>query len=243
MRESFAIDRNRLYGFDYENSDAAAWATAWAQNQPEVVAEEELAEETVIEETVIENELIDESTEDEIITEDEIPPIGGASADISAKEAFFEFARGIQIRPPQSVPTLVRPPQVQPHPMPTVPPRPPQVQPHPMPTVPPRPVPQPPRPIPRPPHNFNPHSGSAPRFAPPVYIPQRAPGLRAVDPGAITRCLYSNTYVWLNNRQHFWFFPTFVGRKSIAGYRWMHNSWVFMGFGLNMIDSFFCGGR
>ena len=87
------------------------------------------------------------------------------------------------------------------------------------------------------------HSGSAPRFAPPNYIPQTAPGLRAVDPGAISRCLYSFTYLWLNNRQQFWFFPTFVGRRSVAGYRWMHNNWVFMGFDLRTISSFFCGGR
>ena len=209
MRESFAIDREKLYGFDYDNT--AKEAAAWVQNDKVPVFEE-----------ATEAALVVEESDEEIVEE------------ISAKEAFFEFARGPQTRPPQ----------VHPHPMPTVPPRPaphpprpPHVQPHPMPVVPPRP------PMPGPGHNFNPNSGSAPRFAPPAFTPQRAPGLRAVDPRAISRCLYSNTYVWLSNRQEFWFFPTFVGRKSIAGYRWMHRHWVFMGFGLNMVDSFFCGGR
>jgi len=217
MRESFAIDKEKLYGFDFDNKEAAAWA----QDDEAAVLEEEAVEEPII---------ADEATDDEVIAEDAIAPIGGASTEISAKEAFFEFARGVQPHPMPVVPP--RPPHVQPHPMPTVPPRPPHVHPHPMPVVPPRPG-----------HNFNPHSGSAPRFAPPAYIPQQAPGLRAVDPGAISRCLYSNTYIWLNNRQDFWFFPTFIGRRSIAGYRWMHRHWVFMGFSLNMIDSFFCGGR
>jgi len=92
-------------------------------------------------------------------------------------------------------------------------------------------------------HNFNPHSGSAPRFAPPTFVPQASPGLRAVDPAAIASCLYSFTYLWLSNRHQFWFFPTFVGRRSVAGYRWIRNSWVYMGFDLRMIDSFFCNRR
>ncbi|MCL2354220.1 MAG: hypothetical protein FWC69_06300 [Defluviitaleaceae bacterium] len=168
-----------------------------------------------------------------------------AVSEMSAKEAFDEFAR--QPWPPvQTLPGHIpgrapQPPRPQPQPH-----RPPAVQPAPMPTVPPH-RPQPPRPQPprRPsqPPRFNHHSGSAPRFAPPAYIPQLAPGLRAVDPGAISRCLYSNTYVWLSNGQGFWFFPTFIGRRSIAGFRWMHNHWVYKGFDLGMIQAFFCGGR
>ena len=225
MRESFVIDRKKLYGFDYD-SEVAAWSAAWAQSDQEPIFEEAIEEvsEEISEEAVSEEELSEEM-----------------DGEVSAKEAFFEFAHGVAARTPVLPRVPHTPPrhQVHPHPMPVVPPRPPQVHPHPMPVVPPR----PPLPTPGPGHNFNPRSGSAPRFAPPAFIPQRAPGLRMVDPGAISRCLYSNTYVWLNNRQDFWFFPTFVGRKSIAGYRWMHRNWVFMGFGLNMVDSFFCGGR
>ena len=215
MREGFTFDRTKIYGFDYENSSM--------RMQAEAVSIVESA----------------------IVNEDDI--------EMSAKEAFDEFARGPEARqpwPPANIlpgraPQSHRPPTAQPAPMPTVPPlRPPTVQPMPMPTVPPRP--QPPRPVPQPrrqPPRFNHFSGSSPRFAPPAYIPQRAPGLRAVDPGAISRCLYSNTYVWLNNGQGFWFFPTFIGRRSIAGFRWMHNHWIYKGFDLGMIQSFFCGGR
>ena len=216
MRESFAFDREKLYGFDFDNSNAA-WT--WMQNEPAPVFEEPSS--------------VDEVVVDEPI--EAVEPIEEMIEEISAKEAFFEFARAIPVRPPQPTPTPLPWPPNQQH-------RPPQHHPHP-PGVP-HPHPQPPRPPhPHPGAGFNPHSGSAPRFAPPAYVPQMAPGLRAVDPGAISRCLYSNTYVWLRNRQEFWFFPTFVGRKSIAGYRWMHRNWVYMGFSLNMIDSFFCGGR
>lgn len=203
MRESFAIDRKKLYGFDYDNNEAAPRAQSEAETLLEEAAPEAAMDEAV-----------------EVVNEEAIE-------EVSAKEAFFEFARGVQVRPPHGPP----------RPGPTRPPR--------LPHHPPGPAhPAPPTPSqPGPGHDFNPNSGSAPRFAPPAHIPQRAPGLRAVDTGAISRCLYSNTYVWLNNGQQFWFFPTFIGKRSIAGYRWMHRHWVFMGFSLNMIDSFFCSGR
>lgn len=88
-----------------------------------------------------------------------------------------------------------------------------------------------------------PESASAPRMAPPSYIPKQAAQLRAIEPGAIEGCIYSYTYIWLQNGQHFWFYPTFIGRRSISGYRWMGSRWVYMGFDLRMIDSFFCGGK
>ena len=225
MREFLDVDKMLFYGFDIGG----------AEDMPEEIVPEIAPEELSEAETVIEN--------------------------ISPREAFEEFVGGIDIesnegdawadddlllgraapRPPvmpHPMPTVPpRPPQVQPHPMPTVPPRPPQVQPHPMPVVPPVQA----RPPLRPGHEH--HSGSAPRFAPPSYTPRHVPGLRAIDAGSVSRCLYSFTYLWLNNRQQFWFFPTFVGRRSMAGYRWMHNNWVYMGFDLRMVDSFFCGGR
>lgn len=152
-------------------------------------------------------------------------------SEMSAKEAFDEFARGPVERLPWP-PVQTMPGHIPRHERHHAPPRP-TPQPH---------RPQPPR-HPNEPHRFDHYSGSAPRFAPPAYVPQQAPGLRAVDPGAISRCLYSNTYVWLNNGQGFWFFPTFIGRRSIAGYRWMHNAWMYKGFDLNMVQAFFCGGR
>src|SRR5690625_2554019 len=61
----------------------------------------------------------------------------------------------------------------------------------------------------------------------------------AVDPGAIRGCLFRFTYVWLD-RDQFWFFPTFVGRNSVAGFRWRRNRWVYFGIDLNRIQSFQC---
>jgi len=112
--------------------------------------------------------------------------------------------------------------------------------PHPAPPSPRPPMPSPGRP--EPPQHLPP-SGSAPHLPPPGYTPRHTQNLKAVDPGSIRGCLYSNTYIWLNNGQQFWFYPTFISRRSIAGYRWTHMGWVYMGFDLRLVDSFFCGGR
>nr|WP_203229717.1 hypothetical protein [Filibacter tadaridae] len=68
------------------------------------------------------------------------------------------------------------------------------------------------------------------------------PQLRAVDPGAIGGCMYRNTYVWLSRREGFWFYPTFVGRTSVAGFRWNNRRrrWEYLGVDLDRIDSFTC---
>lgn len=64
----------------------------------------------------------------------------------------------------------------------------------------------------------------------------------AIDPGAIRGCLYRYTFVWLSRRQGFWFFPTFVGRNSVAGFRWSSSRrrWEFFGIDLDRIDQFTC---
>lgn len=62
----------------------------------------------------------------------------------------------------------------------------------------------------------------------------------AVDPRAISRCLYRNTFIWLNNGNRFWFYPTFVGPTSVAGFRWTGWFWVISGISLNEISSFSC---
>ncbi len=66
--------------------------------------------------------------------------------------------------------------------------------------------------------------------------------LYAVDPGAISGCLYRNTYVWLSRRNGFWFYPTYVGRTSVSGYRWnsRFRRWEYYGVDLNKIESFTC---
>lgn len=81
---------------------------------------------------------------------------------------------------------------------------------------------------------------SEPPGRPPSYTPEMSPELRAVDPGAIRRCRYKYTYLWLKNRQEFWSYITYVGRKSISGYRWIGYRWVYFGTDLKNIESFVC---
>ncbi|MFC5772433.1 hypothetical protein [Ectobacillus antri] len=78
---------------------------------------------------------------------------------------------------------------------------------------------------------------------PPSYTPQKPQAsLYAVDPGGIRRCLFRYTYIWLQNDRGFWFYPVFVGRTSIAGYRWRPSQfrWVYTGLDLDRIDFFQC---
>lgn len=84
---------------------------------------------------------------------------------------------------------------------------------------------------------------TAPQGPPPNWTPEYPQTQTfAVDPGAISRCMYRFTYVWLSRRQGFWFFPVFVGPRSVAGYRWnsRRNRWEYTGLDLNQINSFTC---
>ncbi|USK30977.1 collagen-like protein [Bacillus sp. CMF21] len=95
---------------------------------------------------------------------------------------------------------------------------------------------------PGPPPGFGGGQGQGPTGPPPSYIPQQSPSLFAVDPGAIRGCLFRYTYVWLNNGRSFWFYPTFVGRTSVAGYRWRPRQfrWDYFGIDTQRIASFSC---
>lgn len=88
------------------------------------------------------------------------------------------------------------------------------------------------------------HGGNAaPQGPPPNWTPEYPSAQTfAIDPGAISRCMYRFTYVWLSRRQGFWFFPVFVGPRSVAGYRWnsRRNRWEYTGIDLNQINSFTC---
>ena len=91
-----------------------------------------------------------------------------------------------------------------------------------------------------------PGQAGPPLGPPPSTIPpeqgQGQFGVFAVDPGGIRRCLYRFTFIRLNNGRAFWYYPTFVGRNSVAGYRWRRNQfrWDFFGIDLNQIRSFSC---
>lgn len=79
-----------------------------------------------------------------------------------------------------------------------------------------------------------------PTTPPPNFVPQSAQFQPfAIDSGAIRGCLFRFTYVWLR-RNSFWFYPTFVGRNSVAGFRWNGFRWVYFGIDLNRIESFQC---
>jgi hypothetical protein len=85
-----------------------------------------------------------------------------------------------------------------------------------------------------------------PTSPPPSFTPQPQPsvqgqiGIQAVDPGAIQGCLYRWTYIWLRGGEQFWFFPVFVGRRSIAGFRWYGWGWYYYGVDLRRIVQFRC---
>lgn len=86
-------------------------------------------------------------------------------------------------------------------------------------------------------------AGGPPASPPPSFTPQlqqQSVSVMAVDPGAIRRCLFRYTYVWLRNGRSFWFYPTFVGRTSVAGWRWRNFRWVYYGTDLSRIRSFQC---
>lgn len=79
-----------------------------------------------------------------------------------------------------------------------------------------------------------------PTAPPPSFVPPQQVQPYAVDPGGIARCLFRYTYVWLRGFEQFWFYPTYVGRNSVSGYRWTGFRWVYFGIDLRQIQSFTC---
>ncbi len=82
-----------------------------------------------------------------------------------------------------------------------------------------------------------------PRGLPPSYVPNLGgPTLRAVDPNSMRGCMRKFTYVSLENGSSFWFYPTFVGRRSVSGYRWSRrrNQWIYTGIDLRDVRRFSC---
>ncbi|WP_430235556.1 transporter [Priestia endophytica] len=95
---------------------------------------------------------------------------------------------------------------------------------------------------PRPPGGFptfNPQQ--TPTAPPPSFTPvQQTATPFAVDPGAVSLCLFRNTFIWLRNGSSFWFFPVFVGPRSVAGFRWNGRFWSIFGVDTRQIVSFSC---
>jgi hypothetical protein len=91
---------------------------------------------------------------------------------------------------------------------------------------------------------IGPGGAHPPTSPPPSFIPQQPlnqqVGVMAVDPGGIRRCLFRFTYIWLTFGQQFWFYPVFLGPRSIAGFRWTGFNWVYFGIDLRHIAAFQC---
>lgn len=53
-------------------------------------------------------------------------------------------------------------------------------------------------------------------------------------------CLFRFTYIWLFNGNEFWFYPTYVDRQFVMGFRWRRNRWEFDRINLRRIFFFRC---
>lgn len=87
-----------------------------------------------------------------------------------------------------------------------------------------------------------PPSGPPPSFVPSQATAQHTQGVGAfaINPGAIRPCTFRFVYLWLDNGQQFWAWLVFVGRNSVAGWRWIGFRWVYFGIDLDRIVAFVC---
>lgn len=83
-------------------------------------------------------------------------------------------------------------------------------------------------------------TSSPPNFTPPQPQSQQFGATPFIDQGAIKPCLYRFVYIWPRRGRGFWAWLTFVGSRSISGFRWTGNSWRFFGMDLRDISSFQC---
>ena len=81
---------------------------------------------------------------------------------------------------------------------------------------------------------------AAPNFTPPAPQSQQFGVTPLIDSGAIRPCLYRLVYIWPRRERGFWAWLTFVGPRSVSGFRWNRNTWRFFGMDLRDISSFQC---
>lgn len=82
-----------------------------------------------------------------------------------------------------------------------------------------------------------------PKGPPPMHEPMKkhtGPSTKAVDQGAIKGCKYRYVYIWPRRGRGFWAYLTYVGRTSVAGFRWNGRRWTYFGMDLRQIESFQC---
>ena len=82
--------------------------------------------------------------------------------------------------------------------------------------------------------------GPPPSITPTQQSTLTGPSILAVDPGAIRPCRYQFVYIWPSYGRPFWAWLTFVGRRSVSGFRWNGRRWVYFGMDLRQINSFVC---
>jgi len=96
---------------------------------------------------------------------------------------------------------------------------------------------------------YNQSQSQMPSGPPPKMVPSKNQGgaksltgisPMAIDSGAIVPCKYRYVYIWLTSGSSFWAWLTFVGRRSVSGYRWTGRRWVYFGTDLRRIESFIC---
>jgi len=89
-------------------------------------------------------------------------------------------------------------------------------------------------------------SHGMPSSGPPNFTPSQSKAQQldanplAVDPGAIRPCIYRFVYIWPRRGRGFWAWLTFVGPRSVAGFRFERNNWRYFGMDLRNINSFQC---
>jgi hypothetical protein len=79
-----------------------------------------------------------------------------------------------------------------------------------------------------------------PNFVPPLPQTQQHGIAPLVDQGAIRPCIFRFVYIWPRRGRGFWSWITFVGPRSISGFRWNINTWRYFGMDLRNISSFQC---
>jgi len=84
-----------------------------------------------------------------------------------------------------------------------------------------------------------------PPSAPPNFTPsqpqsQQFGATPLVDSGAIRPCIFRLVYIWPRRERGFWAWLTFVGPRSVSGFRWNRNTWRYFGMDLREISSFQC---
>lgn len=82
-------------------------------------------------------------------------------------------------------------------------------------------------------------TSAPPNFTPAMPMTTSRSGSHNGSSG-IRRCIYRNTFIWQRNGDSFWFFPTFVSRNVVLGFRWGRFGWVFSTVNRNSILTFQC---